>query len=283
MVESETDQTGERRLIAYHLRYGKEGCLERCRATGDESSGGMGEQGVGFVLHQQRVRLAKKLLVILNGDGWRTGDHRLIVRKPTGHLKHRGQIVFNFLQSATGKQGDDGPAGIPFVPATEALERFFVVGKEASNLVCRGIPYVMDGIMMPIFEKRHFERQDGKELIDIAFNAFDAVFFPRPDLWRYVIIDGNASVGPKKLGDVEVETGLIDEYHHVGLPVDDVAFAHRHVLKDGSQVQQHRDKAHVGHLFEVPNACSADSRHEVAAQKSKLGLWVFALQGLHKM
>jgi hypothetical protein len=47
----------------------------------------------------------------------------------------------------------------------------------------------MDGIVVLLFEEVDLERQNGKELVDIALDILDAVLLPSPNLWRYVIVD----------------------------------------------------------------------------------------------
>ena len=45
--------------------------------------------------------------------------------------------------------------------------------------------------MVLLFEKIHFEGQDGEEFVDITTDILDAVFLPSPDLRRDIVIDGN--------------------------------------------------------------------------------------------
>ena len=137
--------------------------------------------------------------------------------------------------------------------------------------------------MVLLLEEIYFERQDGEQLGHVALDALDAVFLPRPYLRGYVVVDGYRGLGPHKLGDVEVEARVVYQYHHVGLPVSDVALGTRHVAQNGGQVQQHGYEAHIGQFAVVLHERAAHGLHQVAAEEAELCRRVGILQRLHEV
>ena len=91
--------------------------------------------------------------------------------------------------------------------------------------------------MMLPFEEFHLEGQDGKEFIHIALDVLDAIFLPRPDLGRDIIIDRNVCPRFYIFGYLQVKTRIIHEDDTVGLPRRDVLLTHPHVLHDGGQMK----------------------------------------------
>ena len=137
--------------------------------------------------------------------------------------------------------------------------------------------------MMFFLEERNLERQDGKQFSHITLDVLDAVFLPGPKLGRYVIISRYVCIGFQELSNIQVKPGIVDQNHHIGLPPNNVFFAHFHVLEDGSQVQQHGDKTHVRHFLEMPHPLSPNRRHEVSAEESKLSVIVLFFQSRHQV
>ena len=88
---------------------------------------------------------------------------------------------------------------------------------------------------------------------------------------------------PQELGYTQVETGVIHQYHHIGLPGNDIFLASLHIGKDGTQVQQHRDKSHICQLLIMLHHRSANCRHQVSPEKAEFRLWVFYFQSSHQM
>ena len=58
---------------------------------------------------------------------------------------------------------------------------------EFTHLICRGITYIMDRILMFLFKERHLERQDGEKFIHIALDILNTVFFPCPNFRRNIV------------------------------------------------------------------------------------------------
>ena len=93
--------------------------------------------------------------------------------------------------------------------------------------------------MMLLFKERYLERQDGEQLIDIAFDVLDAIFLPGPDLGGDIIIDGR-SVLPvlmKILGNLKVKAGIVNKDHCIGLPLHDILLAQGHIPENGAQME----------------------------------------------
>ena len=87
----------------------------------------------------------------------------------------------------------------------------------------------------------------------------------------------------QELGNTQVETGIIHQYHHIGLPGNYIFLASLHIGKDGTQVQQHRDKSHICQLLIMLHHRSANCRHQVSPEKAEFRLWVFYFQSSHQM
>ena len=81
----------------------------------------------------------------------------------------------------------------------------------------------------------------------------------------------------------EVEARIVNEYHYIRIPGCDIFFTKRHILKDGGQVQQHRNEPHIGQFAIMLHQLSALRSHQVAAKKAELSLWVFFFQGFHEV
>lgn len=86
------------------------------------------------------------------------------------------------------------------------------------------------------------------------------------------------------LGDAEVEAWVIHQYQGVGPPLHDVVLAEVHIGKDGAQVEQDRDEAHVGQVAIVLHRrTTSRGSHQVAPKEAELRLRVFATQGRHQV
>ena len=156
-----------------------------------------------------------------------------------------------------------------------------IVFKKIMYLMCRRIAYVMDFIMMLSFIESHLKRQYRKHFFNVSPNSFDAPFFPCPYLRRDIIIDGDIGVSLQKLGNIEIETGVIDKYHHIGLPSHNILLAERHIAEYRAKMQQNGYKTHVGKLPIVLYAGASNSRHQVATKETKRCLAVIFLQRSH--
>ena len=67
------------------------------------------------------------------------------------------------------------------------------------------------------------------------------------------------------------------------MPCGNVLLAHFHIAQDGSQVQQHRHKTHIGQFAVVLHQCAANGSHQVTAEKTELGISVLLFQRLHQV
>ena len=128
----------------------------------------------------------------------------------------------------------------------------------------------------------YFERQDGKQFGHIAPNGFDAPFFPRPNLRRDVIVGRNGRMPLQKLRNAEVKPRIIHQDNHIGMPSHNVAFALRHVAKNGAQMEQNGHETHIGQLAIVLHTCTANGLHLIATKETKLGFGIALPQSLHQ-
>ena len=131
--------------------------------------------------------------------------------------------------------------------------------------------------------ERHFERQDGEQQIDVALNVTDAMFLPCPDLRSDVIDHGNRAVLLDEACYLEVEAWVIDQNQHVGLPREDVLLAAFHAAKDGPQVHEDGDEAHISEVTIVLNELSTLCRHHVSAVATELSRRILLPDGRHQV
>ena len=137
--------------------------------------------------------------------------------------------------------------------------------------------------MLPL-EEVDLERQDGEELVHVALDVLDAILLPRPYLGGDVVVDGDARAGMDVFRDAEVEAGVVHQNQGVGLPLHNVALAEGHVGKDGAQVEQDGNEAHVGQVaIMLHRRVAAHGSHQVAPKEAELRLRVFATQGRHQV
>ena len=282
MLAEESDETGQRSLVAHHLRHAEERRLERGRTAGDECRRGLGEHGEGLSLHQTHLSDALDALIVGALDRGGTGQHKLVFGEAVHHLQHGGQIVFDFLSAAAGKQCHDGPPR-QVMPLCERLRSLMIAIEEGHHLIGGGVAHIMDGIMVLLLKETHLERQDGEQMVYIALDVLDAVLLPRPNLRRDVVEHLGQPVLVHELGDVEIEARVVDQDHRVGSPLPDILLALRHVAEDGRQVEEHRDEAHIGHLAVVAHQGSSLGGHLVATEEAELGLAVGLCQFSHQV
>ena len=137
--------------------------------------------------------------------------------------------------------------------------------------------------MVLALEELHLERKNGEEFVHIPFDIPDTVLFPGPYLGRNIIEHRYLRTGMDKLGDIQVEPRIIHQNKNIRLPGCNVFLATLHIGKDGTQVQQDGNEAHIRQFLIMLHQRSAHSRHQVTAEKAELGLRVFRLQGSHQV
>ena len=196
-------------------------------------------------------------------------------------LYHGGQIVFYLLLSAARKQGYDGLLR-QVVAIEEVGGRLMKLRLEVAHLLCCRVANIVYLVVMLTLIERYFERKDGEHLINISFNGLNAPLFPCPYLGRDVIIHWYLRVLMHVFGYSEVKSGVVYQYHHVGLPLQNVGLAQAHTLEDGGQMHQYGHEAHVGQLAIMLHARASYGTHQVAPEESELGRRVFLQQGFHQ-
>jgi hypothetical protein len=137
-------------------------------------------------------------------------------------------------------------------------------------------------MMLPL-EEVDLERKDGEELVYVALDTLDAILLPCPYLGGDIVIDGTDGVGFHKLGDVEVEARIVYEDYCVGLPRQDILLTESHIPQDGGQMQEHRDKPHIGEVTIMTHHRTSLCCHQVAAKETELRLLVLLSQTVHQM
>ena len=128
--------------------------------------------------------------------------------------------------------------------------------------------------MVLLFEECYFERQNGEEFIDIAFDSLNTMLLPCPYLRRYIVIDGYLCLGFYVFSNIQVKTWIINENHAVWLPRQDILLTHLHITKYRWQMHQDRNNAHIGQIAVVLDKRSSNSLHQVATKETECRLLV---------
>ena len=137
--------------------------------------------------------------------------------------------------------------------------------------------------MVFLLEKRHLERKNGKQFVDVALDVLDTMLLPRPYLWRDVIIDRNICLRFYIFCNLQIETRIIDQDHTVRLPIQDIPLAHAHITEYHRQMEKYGDKSHISQFSIMPDPRTTDGRHQIAAEETKLGGRVNFFQRTHQM
>ncbi len=281
-LEDEVGQPASGGAVANDLGDAEEAGLQRGRAGGDERRVALAQQVVGLAEDEPDRPLGDEFLVKLRLDARRPGDDPDVLREIVRRAEHGGEIVADLLLAAARQDGDDGSfrlqlvsrAEIPIVPRARFAETADGVERRVAHVVHR---------VIQALEKRHLEGQDAEHAVDVAAEGLDPVALPGPDLGRYIIMYGNTQLLVHEAGHFQVETGVIDQDHHVGAIGADVVLAGAEVAQDRPEVRQDRDEAHVGHFPVMARQVASGLAHQVAAHAAEFRLRVLALQGAHEV
>lgn len=200
-----------------------------------------------------------------------------------GGPAHTRQVVFDFLLTAAGEQGNHRA----FRRQVEAVAEFIMCLSVVFPVVCdfvdSGVANIVDRVVVFTFEEVYLKRQDGEERVNVAPDVLYTVFFPSPYLRRNVVEYGNAHVLTDKTGNLQVEPRVVNQNDDVGVQALDGLFARAEVVHDGREVEQDGDEAHVGHRLVVLHADAAGLAHQVASVKIKLSVGVALAEGFHEV
>ena len=133
------------------------------------------------------------------------------------------------------------------------------------------------------FEEFNFKRKDREQLVYIAFDVLDAIFLPRPNLRRNIIIHRNVRMLLNKLGNLQVKARIIDQNNHIRLPLNNILLAFVHILKDGTQMQQDRNEPHIGQFLIMFDTSTSHRTHQITTEKAEIRLGILFLQGTHQV
>ena len=92
-----------------------------------------------------------------------------------------------------------------------------------------------------------------------------------------------------ELGDTEVESGIVNENHHVRLPAEDVRGAVREPFGEGSDVEQNLGEADDGPILVVLHEAGSllmlliDGIHKPSAPEADVSLGVLSVKPPHKI
>ena len=82
--------------------------------------------------------------------------------------------------------------------------------------------------------------------------------------------------------NVKVKARIVHDDDHVGVPLHNIQLTHLHITQDGGQVQQHRNKAHVGQLAVMLDHRTALGCHQVAAEEAEFRPRILLFQRPHQ-
>ena len=85
------------------------------------------------------------------------------------------------------------------------------------------------------------------------------------------------------LRHLEVESGVVDGYQHVGVVVGDVLFAEPYVAEHGAEVGDHFDETHDGEVADMSHRGASDRLHGVTTPIAELCVSVVPLQCSHEV
>ena len=85
--------------------------------------------------------------------------------------------------------------------------------------------------MMLTLKEVHLERKDGKKLIHISFDILDTILLPCPYLGRDIVIYRYGTMRMHEFRHRQIETGIIHQNQHIGVPRQNVPFACLHVVQ----------------------------------------------------
>ena len=96
-------------------------------------------------------------------------------------------------------------------------------------------------------------------------------------------MDRNTQPLMDKPGDLQIKAWIINQYHHIGSVSLDIRLTSPHIPQDCPQMQQDRDKTHIGHFPVMPNQSAAYGPHQVATQETEVHLRINLGQSGHQV
>ena len=238
----------------------------------------MRKQLIGLVTHHLDRRSLDELLIILILNGRRTSQNHLEILKPFSYLNHGRQIILDFLQPATRQQSQDWSMNIKLILCTELLKWLLISGTEFIHLLRSRITYIMYRIVMFFLIERHLERQDREHLGNVSPNATDSPFLPSPYLRRNIIISRDIRLLFQELSNIEIKAGIIHQDNYIRFPFHDIILTHLHVGKDGSQMQQNGNEAHISQFFIMLHTSTSLGSHQIASEEPELSKFIHFFQ-----
>ena len=269
MLKRKANQIRQWSFIANHLRNLEQRRLQSSRTTRYQSRRTVTQKRIGLIAHHLDRRTLQELLIIRILDGRSSCKHHLVILKPLCHLNHGRQIILNLLQTASGKQSNNRAMPVQIILFTKLHEILMIFRPKLIHLFCRRITYIMDRITVLFLEERHLERQDGEKFGDITLDTADSPFLPRPDFRRNIIVCRNISLLFQELSDIQIKSRIIYKDYHIRFPFHNIFLASFHIRKDGTQMHQHRNKAHIGKLLIMLDTSATFGSHQVATEEPK--------------
>jgi hypothetical protein len=132
-------------------------------------------------------------------------------------------------------------------------------------------------------KKIDFKRKDGKEAVHIALDIFDAIFLPGPYFGGDIIINRYLRMLFYIFGNLQIEARIVYQNQHIRFPVYNIHLTHVHVPENGTQMQQHRNKAHVSQIPVMFYQSPSHLLHQISAKEAELSLRVLLFQSCHQI
>ena len=98
-------------------------------------------------------------------------------------------------------------------------------------------------------------------------------------------LDGGNYIGMllDVLSNLQIESWIIDQYHHIRLPLNNVFFTKVHILEDGTKMQKNRNESHISQIPVMLYQCTTYRLHQIASEKTEISLGILFLQSTHQI
>ncbi len=220
--------------------------------------------------------VALEIAVVVAVEVADAGHHELILLKRGQHGQHDVQHFLDFLLARARQHGNNLLVGVEAV-ALVKIGR----GLELGHGVGGGVAGVVDLVVELLVEFR-LEGQDGEHAVDMRLDLRHAALVPGP-YFRRDIVEHLDAVGLGKFGHAHVEAGVVDQYQHVGLEVEQVSLALFQVAAKLEHAGSRLPEAHNGQVLVVAHQLAALLLHLVAAPVAKVGRRVLRAQLAHEV
>ena len=260
---------------ADHLGSACQGGFEGCRAAVDKRRIGILQDVVGAAEEQIHVLPAGYVLLVVGGAAGRGSRYQEPV---SGVLGKRVQGIRHLHGSRHGV-GNLSLAGTRQYRYVLPFHRSGVL--RIVHRIHQRVAFVDEGDLLR-GEVGDFEGEDYEESVHPGFQLAVASLARRPGLGGDVVEYAYA-VSMAETGYLHVEAGIVDEHHHVRLPLQDIGFAVLQVAVYLAKAAKHVACAHHRSPLVVAELGSSHGLHHLSAPEAYVRSRVFGQKALHEV